>query len=262
LQVTIAALNLRGGLGDDNNPLNPLANFSKVFVPYCTGDAHTGNHTPWYGTHHWGRNNFFDALQWAKANVPSPTTVLVTGVSAGAVGTYVLSPWVMDAYPNARHVAIADSYAPIFGRTGYNDGFANWDLYGAFNAGSIPIKRDELTPWRELINAFSLNITALAYPKAQFATYVSAYDSVESGFYVVEGCGFDGCDWPPAMRAALKAVGAPNYARYIGRGSLHGALMVNEVYEIASSGVKLVDWVRDMLAGRAVPPSIDCEPHC
>jgi len=260
--ITLAKLNSRGGIGDERNPLNPVANWSRVFVPYCTGDAHTGNNTPSYGTRHFGRRNFFSALRWAIANVPSPELVLTGGSSAGAVGTYVLAPWVMDSYPLARHVTIADSYAPLFGQLGYNDGYQNWELWGAFNSESIPITKEQTYPWHELINSFALNMTARAYPQARFATYVSAYDSVESAFYLVEGCGLDGCDWPRAMRHALQAVDAPNYHTFIGPGTLHVAWGGSQFYTITSDGVKLVDWMRELLDDKAVPRSVDCKPHC
>ena len=32
------------------------------------------------------------------------------------------------------------------------------------------------------------------------SSYVSDHDLVEEGFYFVEGCGADGCDWKKDMR--------------------------------------------------------------
>jgi hypothetical protein len=37
-------------------------------------------------------------------------------------------------------------------------------------------------------------------PNASLSSYVSNGDTVETGFYVVEGCGAEGCDWGKAMR--------------------------------------------------------------
>ncbi|MEI8241333.1 MAG: pectin acetylesterase-family hydrolase, partial [Actinomycetota bacterium] len=37
------------GIFDFTNPQNPFANYSMVFVPYCTGDVHIGNATTDYG---------------------------------------------------------------------------------------------------------------------------------------------------------------------------------------------------------------------
>jgi hypothetical protein len=38
-----------GGVFDTTNPENPFADWSVVFVPYCTGDVHIGNATTDYG---------------------------------------------------------------------------------------------------------------------------------------------------------------------------------------------------------------------
>ena len=129
--------------------------------------------------------------------------MLTTGASAGAVGSYVLAPHVIDSFPGAqlcgektpagcgekntlhaarctlqatryglesagaRHYHFADSYAPVFGQTGYNDGLQNWKMIDALSP-HVKIDPATLAPWRPLINAYSLNLTALAYPHARF----------------------------------------------------------------------------------------------
>jgi hypothetical protein len=55
-------------------------------------------------------------------------------------------------------------------------------------------------------------------------------DAVEAAFYLVEGCGLDGCDWPSAMRDAFAAIAAPNFAHFIGPGSSHGAMQSSDFY--------------------------------
>ena len=39
---TVEGLNASEGLGDFENPENPIADYTQVFIPYCTGDLHTG----------------------------------------------------------------------------------------------------------------------------------------------------------------------------------------------------------------------------
>ena len=260
--VTLARLASRGGIGDHSDSRNPVAGWTHVFVPYCTGDAHLGNKTASYGIHHMGRVNAGAATSWALEHVKAPQVVLTTGISAGAVGSYVIGPHLMEQYPDARHVQFADSYAPVFGKAGYNGGLKNWDLVDSY-AKSIPLDPAAVQPWRPLVNAYSTNISALAFPHAAFSSYVSNGDTIESGFYLDEGCGLDGCDWGKAMREALGAIPAPNYHYFIGKGGQHGVMAGKKLYTQTdpATGTKLVDWLSDMLGGKPVA-SLDCSPHC
>jgi hypothetical protein len=81
----------RGGLFDQTNPENPLADYSMVYVPYCTGDVHIGNKTTEYSpdltVHHNGYVNATAGLDYLVANYPDVEELVVTGGSAGAVPT-------------------------------------------------------------------------------------------------------------------------------------------------------------------------------
>ena len=78
------------------------------------------------------------ALQWALANVTNPPTVFVTGGSAGSVASYMWAPHIFKLFPNARHVHLGDSYAPLFGKKGYNSGFTNWKARTLYYQSGIP----------------------------------------------------------------------------------------------------------------------------
>lgn len=61
-----------GGVFDLNNPENPFQDYTMVFVPYCTGDVHSGNRVETYVTnsgntfdiYHRGYVNANTALDW------------------------------------------------------------------------------------------------------------------------------------------------------------------------------------------------------
>ena len=250
----------RGGIGNHRNAESPIANWTHVYVPYCTGDAHTGNRTASYGIHHVGLVNAHRAIDWAVANVRRPKLVLTMGTSAGAVGSYVLAPRVFDRYPLAKHYHLADSYAPVFGQTGYTGGLENWGLLDAYSR-HIPLDPTSIDHWHPLVNAYMLNVTARAYPRARFSSYVSHADVIERNFYAVEGCGLDGCDWEKAMRAAFHAVDAPNFHYLIGPGALHGAMQLGAFYTQEVKGTRLVEWVADLLEDKPLE-SLDCRPLC
>ena len=69
-----------GGVFDANNPKNPFATWSEVYIPYCTGDFHIGNATITYPLengksltiHHNGRQNVTEALDWVYSTFKNP----------------------------------------------------------------------------------------------------------------------------------------------------------------------------------------------
>ena len=68
------------------------------------------------------------ALKYAFQTFPDVEATLTAGQSAGAVATYMWSTYIMDHYPNADHSMLADSYVPLFGKTGVTDGLKNWNM--------------------------------------------------------------------------------------------------------------------------------------
>jgi len=99
---------------DDENILsgdpsiNPFASFTRVFVPYCSGDAHLGTRTavvapdfPYIFAGH----NIVSAVITHLLDVTTlsrATSVLLSGSSAGGIGAFVNSDFVAAALPRAR----------------------------------------------------------------------------------------------------------------------------------------------------------------
>jgi hypothetical protein len=108
------------------HPENPFADYSVVFVPYCTGDVHLGNAVTSYtapaGTtdegeehpehevtvHHKGWANSQAALAWTAEHFRAPETVFVSGSSAGAIPSPVYARQLAESYPEARVVQLGD----------------------------------------------------------------------------------------------------------------------------------------------------------
>jgi hypothetical protein len=87
-----------GGILDGANPANPFQDWTKVFIPYCTGDVGWGNRDVVYQTvpplpiRHRGYANVRAVLRWIENhyldnNLPAPAKVAFTGSSAGAYAT-------------------------------------------------------------------------------------------------------------------------------------------------------------------------------
>jgi Pectinacetylesterase len=93
-----------------------------VYAPYCTGDVYTGNRVAVYaeadGTapityHHKGNVNTEAMVDWLKANMPRPSTLMVTGFSAGGVGATANYAYVRESLNPGKSSLLADS-GPLF----------------------------------------------------------------------------------------------------------------------------------------------------
>ena len=97
---------------------NPFRDWSILFVPYATGDFHCGtNDFPYTDLngkpailHHHGYKNYRALLSKIKELVPNPEQIIVTGFSAGAFATSLLTDDVCGEFPDCGDVtAIVDS---------------------------------------------------------------------------------------------------------------------------------------------------------
>ncbi|MGZ3775002.1 MAG: pectin acetylesterase-family hydrolase [Pseudobdellovibrionaceae bacterium] len=104
---------------------NPWSEHTALYIPYCTGDVHSGFHVASYKSetslYHQGFTNFVLTLQYLKQqnilNFKGMKDVLLWGASAGALGALVHSQ-TLDAYLDltARRTLIADSPGLHFGK--------------------------------------------------------------------------------------------------------------------------------------------------
>jgi dienelactone hydrolase len=93
--------------------------WNMVFLPYCTGDVHSGSKLTVYDDaypetprvqYHAGQANIRAAAAWLRANLGQPARMLLTGYSAGGVGSTVTYAMVREALqPTGRATLLADS---------------------------------------------------------------------------------------------------------------------------------------------------------
>ncbi len=104
------------------NKENPFANWSKICIPYDTGDFHVGNndfpYTALDGSkqilHHHGYKNYRAIMDEVKKLVEAPKDMIVCGCSAGAFGTAMITDDVMSFYPECKNVVcLVDSALSI-----------------------------------------------------------------------------------------------------------------------------------------------------
>ena len=112
---------------------NPFADSIFVYVPYCTGDIHSGTHVANYvvngknqPTYHYGGHNvdlFFASL---AASYPGLSRVELVGFSAGGFGTFMSQDFAARAFGGIRVDVYDDSGPPIQDDQLFAAALANW----------------------------------------------------------------------------------------------------------------------------------------
>lgn len=105
-----------GGIGSDAEE-NPFKDWTKIVVPYASGDFHSGTGEYHYKDskgkdktiYHNGYNNYTLLMNEVKKYVDyeNVDTLLVTGFSAGGFATSLLADDVIDYFPKVNNVTVA-----------------------------------------------------------------------------------------------------------------------------------------------------------
>jgi hypothetical protein len=148
-----------------------------VFLPYCTGDVHTGNNVITYPDpsgvepdlefHHNGHNNVLAATDWMAGQFPGTDRLFVTGCSAGGAGSLINYHFFRDGIDAKRGYLMNDS-GPIFPSIGASGPLhqkirASWDIDSVLT---------ELPPGFEVDDDFGVLNTHIAdlYPDDRLST--------------------------------------------------------------------------------------------
>ncbi|WP_420642497.1 pectin acetylesterase-family hydrolase [Candidatus Leptofilum sp.] len=251
----------RGGILDFDHPENPFADYHAVYVPSCTGDVYLGSNLQTYSTddgenieiYHRGFVNLNAALNWAFENVLAPSSVFVTGCSAGSIGSIRAAPHLIHNYPDAEVVQLGDSLGFVFDEPTAVD-----SIYGTHQSlpNWIPAFAD-FDP-----DAFTMadfyNAVAAFYPQNRFAQYNTEADSVQVRYHLAGGESAE--TFAPALAEAISAIHleSPNFRSYTADGDIHCIMPGNLFYTREVAGVRFRDWVTDLAAGNEVA-NIQCE---
>ena len=248
----------RSGIFDTTRADNPVRGFTKVFVPYCTGDVHLGARTTRYTLpasngepertieiHHNGGANADAALNWIYAHVAAPQTILVTGESAGSAATPFYAAVLAERYPASRVVQLGDASNAY---EGAGAATANWGLYTRLRAANA--FRDLDTTKFNYLSLFQL--AARSSPRITFAVVNSVDDSSQT-FYLWS------LDHKSPAAAKLLArhdrelsQSIPGYHSYTYPGWTHTIIGRPEFYTLTVDGIRLRDWVAQLLDGSPV----------
>jgi len=110
------------GVLNQSDVRNPYHSYTVVRVSYCSGDAHIGNVTQKWGpggeeVQLRGADNVESVLQWAKAQFPVLTDLVLGGSSSGSIGLQMWSGRIIDTLfpglPKRRALVHLDSFAGV-----------------------------------------------------------------------------------------------------------------------------------------------------
>jgi hypothetical protein len=96
---------------------NPVAQWTKIYVPYCSGDIHAGDAEAELAgktRYFYGYRNITRFLERLVPSLPKTDRVLLTGISAGGFGAALNASQVADAFgPEVQMVLVDDSGPPL-----------------------------------------------------------------------------------------------------------------------------------------------------
>lgn len=226
------------GIFDAANPENPLAGYTIVFVAYCTGDYHLGTQAVDYATgtvQHKGKIDATAALDWTFASYPRPTDVVVTGCSAGAIGSIYYAPMVARRYRSAHFTQFGDAGIGVI-----NSVWGGFDVWGVQNRRAAP---------DQFVTSLYAS-AARSYPRAGFGEYTTYNDSTQTSYYTMMGAEIA---WTLGMSARLDSLQRyANFGAYVAPGGEHCITPTPRFYSEAVDGARFRDWFAVLVSGQRV----------
>jgi hypothetical protein len=257
-------LEARGGLFDFENDENPLADYSFVYVPYCTGDVHSGDETTDYGPgvdgenvviEHHGFPNGVAALDHLVEEFPDVEQLVVTGISAGSVPTPLFAGLASDLLPDADIVTLGDSSGAYPDVPALNAGIGA--LWGTQNAVPDWESTADVTPETWSLPGYYVYAGVHA-PNVRFGRFDFAFDETQSAFSALAGIPPDELVSLIDATEQMAEDAGVRVAKYVAAGDEHTIIDTDEVYELETEGVRLIDWITELITGRTAPPDVRC----
>ena len=250
------------GVFSRSNDNNPVRDWTMIYVPYCTGDIHSGDNEAELGGQLRYFHGYRNVTRYLERIVPSFETerVLLTGISAGGFGAAINATQVANAYGDGVELTVVDDSGPplsnevippclqqLFRET--------WGLDGTVLAECPECDGDDF--------ASSLLEHVLGeYPEVRFALYSNTADQIIRT-YMGAGWGggqYDNCEGlssavPIATYAdGLEAIRAENHASistFYRTGIAHTVLRFgfNTTWV---DGKSVPEWLAEVLEGKVI----------
>lgn len=254
------------GIFNPDDDRNPLKDFSLIFVPYCTGDVHSGTllngkaldvNTP---QRYVGAINFKKAMDFIEPyfKFNEVDEIVLFGMSAGGYGVYINFLEVAKRFPGVKITVINDS-GPLFSDA---DAFSSCLQVGFKVIFGLPLPNDLFgccgNPGLGLANVYEYS--SKKYPNANFG-FMSAYEDATSRFFL--SFGFNNCQGAPGnqLPADVFRRGLVNlrddilkpkstWSSFMIDGTSHTMLADDFLfYEKEVEGMYLYEWIQKLMDG-------------
>ena len=254
------------GFYDEQNPDNPFKDWYHVVVPYCTGDVHWGDAVVTYGEgetavtiNHKGAVNSRAVLDWVFESFDAPEQVMVTGCSAGSYGAAMWSAWVMDHYADSQVFQFGDSGAGIITEEFFQDSFPSWNAVAAFPSFIPELDPEKVDILQTALPDLYAGI-ANHFPGRWMSQYNSFLDDNQTFFFTAMGGEGGAPAWSAQMQDSIAEMEkrTENFSSFTAPGQQHCILPYDNFYTVESNGVKLTDWLDEMLTEGSVD-SVVCQ---
>ena len=245
---------LNEGIFNSTDASNPVGRWNQVYVPYCTGDVHSGSNpggSPPDVTEpqqYVGHANIVKALDLLAPYLGTQNKALLTGASAGGFGTLLNFP-TFDEHFSASQTYLLDDSGPIF--------FADNVLSPPLQAGLVGLFRFDLTypgglsvyGTDGLAGIYSL--LAQNYPDSKFALLSHLEDGTIRFFFgagQAPGDEITGDEYAAGLRDISTRL-PDSWGTYYAAGDAHTFIGVESRYTGASAGVALNTYVGNLVNG-------------
>jgi hypothetical protein len=253
------------GIFNRADPDNPLRDYNFVFIPYCTGDVHSGNNPSGSldgvdGPQQFvGYKNLDVFLARVVPTFPDASQVLFVGSSAGGFGVLLNADHAARWFAPIPVTVLSDSGPPMTAAVAEPCLQQRWnDLWGFRNAvlgdcaGDCPLANDYMIDdlfhfvWR--------------YPSYRIALISSIQDATIDFFFSYGYMNCAGGTIPPAnyeaglldLRSELQQAGQTSFSTYYIPDTRHIWLMTDAGFATSVGGVPLKQWVGNLLGGASV----------
>jgi hypothetical protein len=252
--VDHSALGTYRGIFDFNNPENPVADYNIVFVTYCSGDVHTGSRDVTFTdvigvqklVHFQGYVNSVAALNWTFTQFTNPEKIVLTGSSAGAMGSVFFAEPIMSHYAAVPVVQLGDGYVGLMPKD-----WPGLDVWGtrANLPGALRQPMALASPANFATTLYASSAEAL--PERTFGQFTTAADGFQIGYYAVAGG--QAREWPDLMWQSIDKLNQEsNFRSYIADGADHAILPFDRFYTTQINGVRFRDWFANLINDRPV----------
>jgi hypothetical protein len=229
-----------------NDAANPYHDWNVVYVPYCTGDFHSGQNVTTYTSpagekrtfRHVGRTNLDLYLPRWKAAFPRVSRLVVSGMSAGGYGATLEYGTIRDALaPRASH--LVDDSGPMLPA----DAIPQHDRAAMVDAWKLDLVLDPACGGKACREDFSLLPSKLAerYPNDRMALVSAIRDDDITRNWHLTPDRFEG-----ALTAHAQALDkTERFRTFLFPGTTHMTLRHPERF--SANGEPLATWLREQV---------------